>query len=122
MGLGYEGIIKIPVNDRFEINPEGLRKYYQVARKKGKKVIAVVANACSTSTGSYDPLDEIACFCKQNNLWFHVDAAHGGGAVLTGKYKHLVKGIKEADSIVVDFHKMFMFPALTTAVIFKKGG
>ncbi len=121
MGLGDEGIIKIPVNDRFEINPEGLRKYYQVARKEGKKVIAVVANACSTSTGSYDPLDEIGCFCKQNNLWFHVDAAHGGGAVLTGKYKHLVKGIKEADSIVVDFHKMFMFPALTTAVVFKKG-
>jgi L-2,4-diaminobutyrate decarboxylase len=73
------------------------------------------------STGSYDPLEGIAAFCQENNLWLHVDAAHGGGAVLSSKYKHLVKGIEKADSVVIDFHKMLLCPALTTAVIFKEG-
>jgi L-2,4-diaminobutyrate decarboxylase len=121
MGWGEKGIVKIPVNERLEVNPAALEKSYRQALKEGKQVIAVVANACSTSTGSYDPLEEIADFCQRNNLWFHVDAAHGGGAVLTSKYKHLVKGIEKADSVVIDFHKMLLCPALTTAIIFKNG-
>lgn len=121
MGWGKQGIVKIPVNDRLEIDPATLEKTYQQAVNEGKQVIAVVANACSTSTGSYDPLDAIGDFCQKHDLWFHVDAAHGGGAALTSKYKHLVKGIEKADSVVIDFHKMMLCPSLTTAVMFKEG-
>ncbi len=121
MGMGDEGVVKIPVNNRMEIDPNALERVYRNAINEGKHVIAVAANACSTSTGSYDPLEPIAGFCKSNNLWFHVDAAHGGGAVFTRKYKHLVKGIENADSVVIDFHKMLLCPALTSAVIFKNG-
>lgn len=121
MGWGEEGIVKIPVNDRLEIDAASLENSYRQSLEEGKQVIAVAANACSTSTGSYDPLEEIAAFCQENDLWLHVDAAHGGGAVLSSKYKHLVKGIEKADSVVIDFHKMLLCPALTTAVIFKEG-
>lgn len=121
MGWGENGIIKIPVNKRREIDNNQLENYYRRAVESGRQVIAVVANACTTSTGSYDPLEEIAAFCKKHGLWFHIDAAHGGGAVLTKKYKHLVKGIEKADSVVIDFHKMLLCPALTTAVVFKNG-
>ena len=121
MGWGDEGIVKIPVNERREVNPALLDQCYNDAVKKGKKIIAVVGSACSTSTGSYDPLDEMAAFCLKYNLWFHVDGAHGAGAILTEKYKHLVKGIEKADSVVVDFHKMLLCPALTTAVVFRNG-
>jgi L-2,4-diaminobutyrate decarboxylase len=121
MGWGEQGIVPIPVNRRLEIDAGALEGTYQRAIEQGKQVVAVVANACSTSTGSYDPLEEIAAFCKENKLWFHVDAAHGGGAVLTSKYKHLVKGIDKADSVVIDFHKMLLCPSLTTAIVFKQG-
>lgn len=121
MGWGEKGIIKIPVNERKEINHHLLEETYKKAIEQGKRVVAVVGNACSTSTGSYDPLEEMAAFCKKYDLWLHVDGAHGAGAALTTKYKHRVKGIEKVDSVVVDFHKMLLCPALTTAVIFKNG-
>ncbi len=122
MGWGQQGIVKIPVNQQRQIDPNALEETYQKAIQEGKQVVAVVANACTTSTGTYDPLGPIAEFCKTHDLWFHVDAAHGGGALLSEKYKHLAKGIEEADSVVIDFHKMLLCPALTTAVVFKRSG
>jgi len=122
MGFGSQGLIKLPVNERLQVRPELLDPILQAARAKGQRVIAIVANACSTSTGTYDPLPEIGEFAKKNDLWLHVDAAHGGAAGLSPKYRHLVQGLAEADSLVIDFHKMMLCPALATAVLFSEGG
>ncbi len=120
MGFGSKGIIKVPVGDDFSIRTDLLDKYYQQASDDGVKVIAVVGCAPSTSTGMYDNLEAIATFCKHKELWFHVDGAHGGGAIFSKKYKHLLSGIEKADSVVIDGHKMLMTPALLTFVMFKK--
>ncbi|MFC2128570.1 pyridoxal phosphate-dependent decarboxylase family protein [Bacteroidota bacterium] len=122
LGWGEEGIIKVPVDENYCLDPKHLENLYKKALDEGKKVIAIVANACSTSTGNYDPCDLIADFCEKYNLWFHVDGAHGAPAALTDKYNYLTKGIERADSVVIDFHKMLMTSALVTAVIFKNGG
>ena len=121
MGWGSEGIIKIPVTNEFVMQTDLLENYYQKAIEKGIKVIAVVGSACSTSTGKYDNISDIAKFCTQKKLWFHVDGAHGGAATYSKKYKYLLEGIEKADSIVIDFHKMLMTPSITTALIFKNG-
>ena len=121
MGWGSAGIIKIPVNDQFQMQTELLEEYYQKAIKEGKEVIAIVGSACSTSTGSFDDLNAIADFSEQHNLWMHVDGAHGGPIALSRKYRHLVAGIERADSIVMDFHKSMAIPALSTALFFKDG-
>ena len=90
-------------------------------RKSKKNVFVLIANGCSTSTGTYDDLDSIADFCKENNIWFHIDGAHGASILLSDKYKEVMKGVEKADSIVWDAHKMLLMPALITAVIFKDG-
>lgn len=121
MGWGELGLVKVPVDDQFRMDAGSLAARLSEAQEKGIRVVGVVGNACSTATGSFDPLNEIADFCQEHNLWFHVDAAHGGGAVYSQKYRYLLEGIHRADSVVVDFHKMPMCPALVTGVVFKNG-
>ena len=120
MGLSPGNIMFLPVK-KHRILVDKLPSLLKQADSEGKSVFALTANACSTSTGIYDPLDEIAAFCKENNIWMHVDAAHGGPAIFSKKYRYLLQGIERADSIVIDFHKMMLTPALTTAVLFKDG-
>jgi L-2,4-diaminobutyrate decarboxylase len=121
MGFGEKGVIKIPVNSQYKLRTDLLDEYLDKASAEGLKVIAVIGSACSTSTGTYDDLVETGKFCQKNNLWFHVDAAHGGGAIVSGKYKQLLKGVEQADSVIIDFHKMLMNPALSTLLMFKNG-
>jgi len=119
MGMGSQGMIKIPVNDRYAMKTELLEEYYHKAKEEGIRVIAVVGSAPSTSTGMYDDLDAIAHFCEKHSLWFHVDGAHGGAAIYSEKYKHYLKGLEKADSIVIDGHKMLMTPVIMTFLLFK---
>jgi L-2,4-diaminobutyrate decarboxylase len=121
MGLGEESIIKVPVDEHFRMRTDILEEIKIKAEKKGIRIICVIASSCSTATGSYDDLEAISLFCKKYDLWMHVDGAHGMGVLFSEKYKDRVKGIERADSVVIDFHKMFLVPALNTLVMFGNG-
>lgn len=121
MGWGEKGVIKVPTNRLHQLDAGRLEEVYADAEKQGFKVLVLVGNACSTSTGSHDPLEQMADFSEKKGLWLHIDGAHGGAAAITPKYRHLTKGIERADSIVIDFHKMLGISALTTAVLFRDG-
>ncbi|MDP5120115.1 MAG: aminotransferase class I/II-fold pyridoxal phosphate-dependent enzyme [Spirosomaceae bacterium] len=120
MGMGTEGIIKIPSNEKFQLRAELLEEYLEEAKNKGFQVICIVGSACSTSTGSYDDLNAIADFAEKHDIWFHVDGAHGAAVVFSEKYNYLVAGLHRADSMILDWHKMLMVPALATSLIFKR--
>ncbi|TVZ52489.1 pyridoxal phosphate-dependent decarboxylase family protein [Dokdonia sp. Hel_I_53] len=120
MGLGSGGIIKIPSDKNFKMRTDLLETYYAQAINNGFEIIAVVGSAPSTSTGVYDDLEAISAFAKAKNIWFHIDAAHGGAAIFSSKYKQLLNGANQADSIIIDGHKMMGISAITTAVLFKK--
>lgn len=121
MGLGEKGIIKVLVTDSFQLNKDALEGRYQKALQDGIQVYAIVGSAPSTATGIYDPLESIREFAEEKGLWFHVDAAHGGAAIFSPKYSHLLDGVNGADSIVIDGHKMMMMPSITTALLFRNG-
>jgi glutamate/tyrosine decarboxylase-like PLP-dependent enzyme len=67
----------------------------------------VVGTAGTTAAGIIDPLADIASFCRDQNLWFHTDAAWGGAAVLSPRLRGHLAGIETADSITCDAHKWF---------------
>lgn len=120
MGLGMAGALKIPVDGEFRVPLAALVRTYEDAVKAGKKVLAVVANACATATGSYDDLKAIGRFCREKKVWLHVDGAHGAGAVITKRYRHYYDGIELADSMTWDTHKMMATSALCGMALFKK--
>jgi L-2,4-diaminobutyrate decarboxylase len=122
LGLGGGGVVSVPVDDRYRLDPSALRAAHRRAEEDGRRVFAVVGSACSTSTGAYDPLDAIADYTAEHDLWFHVDGAHGAVAALAPRYRHLVAGIERADSVVIDAHKMLLMPALMTAVLYRRPG
>lgn len=85
-----------------------------------KRLFAVVATGGTTNAGIIDDLGGIASICEKENLWFHVDAAYGGGALVADSVRHLFNGIERADSITVDPHKWMFSPYDCGAVIYKK--
>ncbi len=119
MGLGTRGILKVPAGKDFRIRTNLLQEVYDTAEADGLQVFALVGSAPSTATGIYDDLEILQSFAAEKNLWFHVDGAHGGAAMFSGKYRQLLKGADLSDSIAIDGHKMMMMPAITTALLFR---
>jgi len=85
-----------------------------------ERLFAIVATGGTTNAGIIDDLEGIGNLCEQEHLWFHVDAAYGGGALVADSVRHEFKGIEKADSITIDPHKWMFSPYDCGAVIYKK--
>lgn len=120
MGWGKEGVIGVSTDDAFKMRVDQLDTIFEEAVAHGRTPIAVVGSACSTSTGSYDDLAAIADFCARRGLWFHVDGAHGAAVAFCPELRDRLAGIERADSVILDFHKLLLTPALATTVIFRE--
>lgn len=120
LGLGKKAFYAVKVDANEVLLMQDLEKVYKQCVSEGKRVMCVVANACATSTGLFDPINAMGDFCKQYGLWFHVDGAHGASALLSQKTRQNLKGIEKATSIIWDAHKMLRVPSLCTAVLFKE--
>lgn len=120
MGLGLDGMETVAVDARGVIDPAGLEAALERLRGRGRRPLCLVANACSTAVGLYDPLPELADFCERHGIWLHVDAAHGASALLSRDTRHLLDGVERADSVVWDTHKMLQTPALCAALLVRR--
>ncbi|MFL9829115.1 pyridoxal phosphate-dependent decarboxylase family protein, partial [Rhodoplanes sp. SY1] len=89
-------------------------------RDEGRVPMAVVANACTTALGLYDPLRPIAEICRARGIWLHVDGAHGASALVSARLRGRLDGIALADSVVWDAHKMLGSATLCAAVLVRE--
>jgi L-2,4-diaminobutyrate decarboxylase len=119
LGVGGQALYPMPVDPRGVVIPDRLPETLNKLRKDGKRPVALIANACSTAVGLYDPLSEIGDFCRAENIWFHVDGAHGASALVSPKHHRLLTGAVKADSLVWDTHKLLRTPTLCAAVLVK---
>jgi L-2,4-diaminobutyrate decarboxylase len=117
IGIGRKAVYHLDVDQNGSIIPDRLPGIFEHLRSEGKRAVALVANACNTPVGRYDPLQETGEFCRAKNIWFHVDGAHGASALLSARYRHLLDGIELADSIIWDAHKLMRTPPLCAAVL-----
>lgn len=84
------------------------------------RFFAVVATAGTTNAGIIDDLEGIGRICRDLGVWFHVDAAYGGGALAAPSVRHLFTGIELADSVTIDPHKWLFSPYDCGAVIYRE--
>jgi L-2,4-diaminobutyrate decarboxylase len=117
LGIGEENVYALAVDSAGSVIPAEIDGAIKRARGRGKRPFALVANACSTATGAFDPLREIAGICRDHGLWLHVDGAHGASALLSQRHRWRLDGVELADSLTWDAHKLLCTTGLCTAVL-----
>jgi aromatic-L-amino-acid/L-tryptophan decarboxylase len=109
-GLGRRAIRTVSMDRQMKMDLGDLARQVAADRQDGCAPFMVVGTAGTTAAGVIDPLPELARFCRSEGLWFHVDAAWGGAAVISPRLRHYLGGVEAADSITCDAHKWFSVP------------
>ncbi|WP_263418124.1 pyridoxal phosphate-dependent decarboxylase family protein [Terriglobus albidus] len=117
LGMGRTALRKIPVGEDFTINRQALMERVTEDRRNGCIPICVIGNAGTTNTGAVDQLNDLADFCHEQNLWFHVDGAYGGPAAQTKAAGALFRGLDRADSLVINPHKWLYVPVEAACIL-----
>jgi glutamate/tyrosine decarboxylase-like PLP-dependent enzyme len=110
MGLGNRAFRRIEVDEEFRINLSALRQTVEEDRRSGHRPFCVIGNAGTVNTGAIDDLAALGRFCREQDLWFHVDGAFGALAKIAPSLASLVAGMEQADSIAFDLHKWVYLP------------
>lgn len=122
LGLGREALRKIPTDDRFHILLDPLREAIARDRESGRIPCCVVGVAGTTSTGVIDPLESLAAIARENDCWYHVDAAYGATLAFSPEHRDKLHGIELADSVTFDPHKWMFVPFSCGATLVRDGG
>ncbi|MCG8472422.1 MAG: pyridoxal-dependent decarboxylase [Desulfobacterales bacterium] len=120
LGIGNGNVIPVDVDHKNRMMPSHLKSLIEACKAEGNtRILAVVAVAGTTETGSIDPLYEISEICRKEGIHLHADAAWGGPTLMSETYGHLLKGIELADSVTIDAHKQFYMPMSCGMIFFK---
>jgi L-2,4-diaminobutyrate decarboxylase len=116
LGLGTDNAVAVPSRG-YRMDVAALEAELSRQRAWSRQVMAVVATAGSTATGSFDDLETIGRLCEARGIWLHVDGAHGASALLSSTHRVRLKGIERARSIAWDPHKMMLMPLSASVVL-----
>lgn len=121
LGLGADAVVAVPVGPDRRMDVDALAGALDDLAAYGLSPLAVVATAGTTDFGAIDPLAAIAELCRRHDTWLHVDAAYGGGLLVSPTRRHLLDGIEHADSVTVDYHKTWFQPVSASALLVRDG-
>ena len=119
VGIGRNNLRTIPTNEKYQVRIDLLKQAIEKDKADGLKPICIIGLAGTTNLGAVDDLVALNEIAKKENCWFHVDAAYGGGVLLSEKYKQLLNGVSLADSVTIDPHKWFYAPLDAGAILVK---
>jgi aromatic-L-amino-acid decarboxylase len=116
-GFPYANIRELPVDEHFRIRIDALTEAIARDRADGWTPFIIAGSAGTTPTGAVDELDAMARVAREEKLWFHVDGAYGALFMLTERGRMTLRGIEEADSLILDPHKTLFLPFGTGALL-----
>ncbi len=116
LGIGTDHIVSVP-SANYRMDVAAFERELSRLADDGRPVMAVVATAGSTATGTFDDVDEIGRLCEQRGLWLHVDGAHGASALFSDRHRHRLAGLSRARSLAWDPHKMMLMPLSASVIL-----
>jgi len=119
LGVGQEGVRKIPSDSEFRMLPAALASAIAEDRDHGWLPFAVVATVGTTSSTSIDPVRAIGEIAQREKLWLHVDGAYGAMAAVVPEMRHVLDGCEFADSLVTNPHK-WLFTPMDCSLLFTR--
>ena len=122
VGIAPNRIRVLPTDTSGRVDPVAVADAIAADRSAGCTPVVVCANAGTATRGAVDPLPALADICAAERVWFHVDAAYGGFAVLTPRGAAALEGIERADSINVDPHKWLFQPYEAGCILVRDAG
>jgi aromatic-L-amino-acid decarboxylase len=119
VGVGRGALRALPTDDGFRIRLDALERAISEDRTSGVRPMCVVGIFGTTNTGAVDSLLELRRIADREGMWFHVDAAYGGGMLLSHEHPARGMGLELADSVTMDPHKWFYAPLDAGAILVK---
>src|SRR5690606_7150456 len=119
LGLGTRQLWPVTADRHGKMIPSQLERMINLAKEQGLKPVFVAATAATTVKGAFDALSGLAKSCRNHSVWFDVDGAWGGSALLTPTVARLMRGCHEADSLTWDAHKLMHIPVIASFILFK---
>ncbi|XP_045766218.1 cysteine sulfinic acid decarboxylase [Maniola jurtina] len=119
MGIGSDNCILVKADENGRMDVHDLERKINEALEDGATPFLVTSTSGTTVFGAFDPIVPIANLCKKYNLWLHVDAAWGGGALMSRKHRNLLNGIELADSVTWNPHKLLAAPQQCSTFLLK---
>lgn len=117
LGLGRDAVIAVATSSTGAMDIDALDRTMEELAANGLRAIAIVATAGTTDLGVIDPLEAIGERARHHGMWFHVDAAVAGAYLLSEQLRSRLAGLSDADSVTIDFHKLWWQPFNASALI-----
>lgn len=119
VGLGRTALRALPTDARFQVRLDALEEAISQDHKQGIRPMCIVGIFGTTNTGAMDQIRELRTIADREGMWLHVDAAYGGGMLLSGEFPVRNHALEQADSITIDPHKWFYAPLDAGALLVK---
>ena len=119
IGLGRNALRTLPTDANFQVRLDALEEAITHDKKSGIRPMSIVGVFGTTNTGAVDDIRELRRIADREGMWLHVDAAYGGGMLLSHEWPMRDRGLELVDSITIDPHKWFYAPLDAGAVLVK---
>ena len=119
IGLGRNALRPLPTDKKFQVRIDALEEAIAQDKKHGIRPMCIVGVFGTTNTGAVDDIPALRRIADRAGMWLHVDAAYGGGMLLSHEWPMRDRGLELADSITIDPHKWFYAPLDAGAVLLK---
>ena len=100
--------IECPKTGHYLMDLEALSNMIAEDKAAGKTPVMITAAFGATATFGLDPIEPIGRIAQREGIWFHIDAAYAGVALICPEYRDPLTGLELSNSFNTNGHKLLL--------------